>query len=105
MRRQKQRYSSVNLIAASVLVALVFGGLSSPAAFAQAVSTAQINGTVKDQSGAVLPGAEVKVTQRDTGAVRSVPSSETGAFVLPNLPVGPYTLEVSLPGFRTYVQT
>src|SRR6266571_817459 len=78
--------------------------LSSVAAWAQG-ATAQISGTVKDQSGAVLPGGEVTVTQTETGATRMVVSSETGSYVLPNLPVGPYKLEVSLPGFRTFVQT
>src|SRR5712671_2069177 len=72
---------------------------------AQAVSTAQITGTVKDQTGAVLPGAEIKVTQTATGAVRSAVSSEDGGYVLTSLPIGPYSVEVSLPGFRTYVQT
>src|SRR5947207_8108319 len=67
--------------------------------------TAQIGGTVKDQSGAVLPGVEVTVTQTDTGLKRSTPTDETGSYVLANLPLGPYRLEASLPGFRTYVQT
>jgi len=69
-----------------------------------AQSTAQINGTVKDQSGAVLPGVEVTVTQTDTGVKRSMPTDETGSYVLPNLPIGPYRFEAALPGFRTYVQ-
>jgi len=68
-------------------------------------ATAQISGTVKDQSGAVLPGAEITATQTETGAVRMASSDETGSYVLPNLPVGPYKLEVSLPGFRTFVQS
>src|SRR3989454_4363167 len=68
-------------------------------------ATAQISGTVKDQSGAVLPGAEVTATQTETGAVRMTISDETGSYVLPNLPVGPYKLEVSLPGFRTFIQS
>src|SRR2546428_2752804 len=68
-------------------------------------STAQINGTVTDQSGAVLPGVEVTATQTETGLTRSVVSNETGSYVLPNLPIGPYRLEASLPGFRTFVQT
>src|SRR5438034_7576043 len=67
--------------------------------------TAQIGGTVKDQSGAVLPGVEVTVTQTDTGLKRSTPTDETGSYVLANLPLGPYRLEAALPGFRTYVQT
>src|SRR5206468_1785398 len=50
-------------------------------------------------------GAEITATQTDTGAVRKTISNETGAYVLANLPVGPYRLEVSLPGFRTFVQS
>jgi len=71
--------------------------------FAQ--STAQISGTVKDQSGAVLPGAGVTVTQTDTGIARTAVSDESGSFFLPNLATGPYKIEVALPGFRTFVQT
>src|SRR5262249_35734715 len=68
-------------------------------------ATAQISGTAKDQSGAVLPGVEITATQTDTGIARTAVTNETGSYVLPNLPIGPYKLEASLPGFRTYVQT
>jgi hypothetical protein len=67
--------------------------------------TAQLSGTVKDQSGGVLPGVEVSVTQTATGAKRTAISEETGSYVFPNLPIGPYMLEASLPGFKTYVQS
>src|SRR5436190_24113650 len=80
-----------------VLTATTFWG--------QAVSTSQITGTVKDQTGAVLAGAEVTATQTETSAKRTAVSDETGSYILTNLPIGPYRLEVSLPGFRTYVQT
>src|SRR5262245_32053698 len=73
------------------------------AVFAQA--TAQISGSVQDQSGAVLPGVEVTATQTDTGISRMTVTNETGYYVLPNLQLGPYKLEASLPGFRTFVQT
>jgi len=85
-----------------VLNAFLFSVLTCTAVWGQ--STAQINGTVKDQSGAVLPGVEVTVTQTDTGVKRSTVTNETGSYVLPNLPIGPYRLESSLPGFRTYTQ-
>src|SRR5262245_54150252 len=68
-------------------------------------STAQIIGSVTDPSGAVLPGVEITATQTETGVSRTTVSNETGAFILPNLPVGPYKLEASLPGFRSFVQT
>jgi hypothetical protein len=77
--------------------------LTAGAAWAQA--TAQLSGTVRDESGAVLPGVTVTVTQTDTGLVRTVVSDETGGYLLTNLPTGPYRLEVALQGFRTYVQT
>jgi len=72
---------------------------------AWAQATAQIAGTVKDQTGAVLPGVEVTVTQIETGTTRSAVTNETGSYVLSSLPIGPYRLEATLPGFRTYAQT
>src|SRR5438094_10664766 len=79
-----------------VLNGFVISLLSCSSIWAQA--TAQISGTVKDQSGAVLPGVEVTATQTDTGIARSAVTNETGSFVLPNLAIGPYRLEASLPG-------
>src|SRR5438093_9901014 len=70
-----------------------------------AQATAQISGAAQDQSGAVLPGAEVTATQTDTGVSRMTITNETGHYVLANLPLGPYRLEAGLPGFRTFVQT
>src|SRR5207249_10682747 len=62
-------------------------------------------GSVADQSGAVLPGAEITATQTETGIARNAVSNESGSYLLPNLALGPYRIEVSLPGFRTFVQT
>src|SRR5438046_6404837 len=86
-----------------ITIAVVATVLSCASLWAQA--TAQINGTVKDQTGAVLPGVEVVATQTDTNISRTTVTDETGSFVLPNLATGPYKLETSLPGFRGYVQT
>ena len=91
------------LIRVTVLLGLLFSGLTCAVVWAQ--STAQVNGTVKDQTGAVLPGVEVTATQTATGLTRTVVTDETGSYVLPNLPVGPYRLDAGLPGFRTFVQT
>jgi outer membrane receptor protein involved in Fe transport len=87
----------------TTLLALLISALLCLNAWAQ--STASINGSVKDPSGAVLPGVEVTVTQTETGLKRSAVTTETGSYTLTNLPVGPYRLEAVLPGFRTYVQT
>src|SRR5262245_23194489 len=86
-----------------VFITLFAITLTSTGAFAQA--TAQISGTVRDQSGAVLPGVEITATQTETGIVRNTVTNETGAYQLQNLATGPYRLEAALPGFRTFVQT
>src|SRR5215831_19306171 len=90
------------LFFSATLVVAVLVAVSSTV-WAQA--TAQISGTVKDQSGAVLPGVEITATQTDTQIARMAVSNETGAYALPNLPIGSYRLEASLPGFRKFVQT
>ena len=73
--------------------------------YGQAGSTAQITGLVRDDTGGVLPGVDVTAIQADIGLRRTVVTDGAGSYVLSNLPVGPYRLEVSLAGFRTYVQT
>src|SRR5688572_24407742 len=84
----------------AAIVAALFG-----ATMIWAQATAQISGSVKDQTGAVLPGVEVTATQTATGVKRSAVTDETGSYILQNLPIGPYTIEAALPGFKTYVQS
>jgi hypothetical protein len=75
------------------------------AAWSQAVSTSQIKGTVQDSTGLAVPGAEVKVTQKETNLIRVATTDTDGSYVLANLPVGPYQLEVTKQGFSRFVQT
>src|SRR5258705_1004799 len=77
--------------------------LTAAAASAQ-LSTAELSGRVTDTSGAVLPGVTVTMTQTATQATRSAITDADGTYVISNLPTGPYRLEVSLQGFRSYVQ-
>jgi hypothetical protein len=72
-------------------------------ALGQALS--QISGTVKDESGAIIAGVQVTATQTETDFKRTAMTDETGAYILTNLPLGPYRLEASKAGFRSYVQT
>jgi len=90
-------------LSASMLAALIFLSFGSALIWAQA--TAQISGSVKDQSGAVLPGVEITATQTATGAKRTAVTDETGSYILQNLPIGPYAIEAGLPGFKTHVQS
>ena len=82
---------------------VLVGAIFESTAWAQA--TAQISGRVQDPTGAVLPGVEVTATHTGTGIARTAVTNETGSYVLPNLPIGPYRLQAALPGFRTYVQS
>ena len=81
------------------------GGLLLLSAWAWGQSSAQISGTVRDQPGAVIAAAQVTATNTDTGLKRGTVTDAAGAYTLPNLPVGPYRLEATATGFRTYVQT
>jgi hypothetical protein len=74
-------------------------------AWAQGISTSEINGAIHDSTGAAVPNSQIKVTQTATGVVRTVISGLDGRYVFPELPVGPYEMEVMKPGFATYVQT
>ena len=70
---------------------------AAPAA-AQSV-TGSIQGTVVDQSGAVLPGVTVTLTNTATGTTRTAVSDTTGTFRAELLPVGAVDLSADLPGF------
>jgi outer membrane receptor protein involved in Fe transport len=83
------------LCAAVTCIALLVGV---PAAEAQ---NAQMTGTVMDGSGGVIPGATVTAKNQDTGFMRTAVTDEAGAYRLPALPPGQYTVTVELTGFAT----
>src|SRR3989475_7936325 len=69
------------------------------------LGTGTISGTVFDQSGAVLPGANVTATNTGTRFVRQTVSSETGDDRLPGLLPGPYELAVEFGGYSRCVRS
>ncbi len=69
------------------------------------MSSAQITGQVVDSSHAVVPNAQVSMTETDTRYTRTTKTDAQGAYSLPNLPVGPYVLDITAAGFRKYEQT
>ena len=83
---------------------VVFATLASPPA-AQAQATATINGTVRDSTGAVVPEATVVLHSRETNLDRTVVTNSVGAYVIPQIHPGAYTVKVSKSGFRTEVKT
>ena len=74
-----------------------------PLSFAQK-TTGDIDGTVTDQSGAVLPGCALTLTNQATGGVRKNTSNAQGNFSFLNLPVGTYTITATKEGFKALAQ-
>jgi hypothetical protein len=68
------------------------------AALAQSAST--ITGTVKDSSGAILPGATIILVNPGQAISQTTLTNSDGVFVFPQLPPGTYTISVELPGFK-----
>src|SRR5579863_2205141 len=79
--------------------------LASSVLSAQTISTSQVRGFIQDASGAAVAGAQIKLTSTSTGAVRTAVSGPDGSYLLPDLSVGSYNLEVTKDGFSKYVQT
>jgi len=75
-----------------------------PLASLAQVSTATLQGTVKDQTGASLPGVTVTVIHTGTGASRNVVTDAGGRYVVATLPIGGYDVRAELSGFRTEVR-
>ena len=92
---------SIRLLRATALCACL--AMLAPAA-AAAQATGEITGRVTDATGAVLPGVDVTLTRTDTGVARTAVTNETGAYAFPSLNPGPYRLQASLQGFRTFAQ-
>ncbi|PYR60446.1 MAG: hypothetical protein DMF85_05000 [Acidobacteria bacterium] len=92
------------VIAAGVLAAC-FSLVSVPMALAQAqAANGNIEGTVRDTSGAVLPGVTVTVTNVETGTARTAVTNDAGVYRAPLLPLGTYKVTAELQGFKTYEQ-
>ena len=72
---------------------------------ASAQTTGSLLGAVSDPAGAVVSAATVQATNTDTGFTTSTTVSTKGAYSIPSLPVGHYTLKVTAHGFRTFVQS
>ncbi len=68
------------------------------------VTFASLTGLVTDPGGAVIPGAEVKLTNTDTGEERTAATGETGRFTMSQLKAGSYELTVETEGFKRFVQ-
>src|SRR5579864_9066598 len=86
----------------AMLLVLAIAGLTGilPSAWAQEV-TASIIGTVTDPSGSALKNAAVTATDVDRGTAWTAQTNDVGAYTLPRLPIGSYTVKVVASGFQT----
>jgi hypothetical protein len=96
--RQCQRSFNRKEIFPLLLLALVFSLFSS---VARSQTTATLSGTVQDSSGAVIPNAQVTLTNEATNESRKVQSNGVGLYAFPSLVPGTYSLKVSLKGFKS----
>jgi len=76
---------------------------SSVPVLGQTQTTGRIVGTITDEKGAGIPGAEVAVTNKTSGEERNVVSNESGDFIVPLLPAATYTVVVTSNGFKKFL--
>src|SRR5262245_65624729 len=88
------------------LVRVLFLSVLVSAAGTTALSqTAQVTGRVSDQSGAVVPGAQITLTNTATGINRESVSNDEGYFTIPLVQPGEYRIAVKKGGFKPVIQS
>jgi outer membrane receptor protein involved in Fe transport len=97
--RMFRRIQLISLLMILVVSSILF----SVVAIAQ-TTTARMSGVVTDESGAVLPGATLTISNTDTGIVRTATSDSSGRYIVLQLPPGPYRVSTTLAGFDTLVR-
>ncbi|HKE20890.1 MAG TPA: TonB-dependent receptor [Bryobacteraceae bacterium] len=85
----------------SITFVLVLACLGISSLPAQVTATATLEGTVTDTTGAVIPNANVKITNSSTGEMRSAVSNDAGLYSFNLLPAGTYEVRVAVTGFTT----
>jgi carboxypeptidase family protein/TonB-dependent receptor-like protein len=89
----------------AVLGVVLVGGWTRPAFSQVGASTAQLNGSVRDQSGGSIAKAAVTLRETETNRTYTALSNDSGLYVLANLPPGRYELTTEAPGFAKSTQT
>src|SRR5215471_12452295 len=80
-------------------------GLSAPLVNAQTMTTASMTGTVKDDQGAVIPGASISAVHEPSGTTYESVTQADGHFTIPGMRVGgPYKVTASLQGFTSEIK-
>lgn len=93
------------MLAVARLVTLAVALAAAAAGPAMAQQRGSISGKVVDAGGLALPGATITITEQRTGFTRTAITADNGAYTVPNLDPGIYTISVDMPGFAAYKQT
>src|SRR5262245_24054795 len=84
-------------------LALLFCAFGAPAAAQSLAGLGAVSGTVTDNSNSAVPGAQVTVTNANTGVTRRLATNESGYFLAPSLQPGPdYEVQIKKQGFADY---
>ena len=94
------RFTLMQNLAFCILLAV----LIAPTAWPQA-STGSVDGTVRDQTGAVIPNASVTLTNKGTNVASKTTANQVGFYVFPAVVPGPYSLTVEAAGMQKYEAT
>jgi outer membrane receptor for ferrienterochelin and colicin len=89
------------IVARQVLPSLTLILWLASIAAAQAPTPGRLTGTVRDPSGAIVPGAAVQATNDRTGSALWATANEVGVWTIPSAPPGTYTVSVNVRGFQT----
>lgn len=100
--RSGRRTTQTVLATFCVMLLILFSGRL----FAQAgIDTGSVTGTVTDPTGALIPGAQLTLTNVNTGIVQKTVSTSSGSYAFPLVRVGTYTLKTEAKGFETSLIT
>jgi hypothetical protein len=99
MRTTQNAGRGLFVLACALLATL----LLTAGAFAQVTTTGQLTGTVTDAQGAVVPNAQINITNDNTRAQFTATTNKDGGWTLPSVSSGDYTVTVTAPGFKTTV--
>ncbi|MGH9406161.1 MAG: TonB-dependent receptor [Terriglobia bacterium] len=98
-----RNFAAVRLASLAIVALICVAAF--PAGGAAQVLYSTIVGTVKDPSGAAVPGAAVTVTQEQTNLTRTAVTNSSGGYTVSTLPSGTYTVKVSAHGFKTFARS
>ena len=101
MRKSKSTNKATARIAIFFLAALITLALAAPSGLAQ-TGTGTVQGRILDANRAVIPGADITITNQDTNISRKTVASGDGNYAIGALPPGPYMLAVEVPGFKKW---